>query len=98
MSEITYSIDDFVAAHANAFCSPVSQDIVTAALNKAGKQRYTKAEAQIIVQKFSTAKVNQTESETPLVAAATVKPATTFFSAASSAPASVQTPTDKEVK
>ena len=98
MSEITYSIDDFVTAHATAFGNPVSPDIVTAALNKAGKQRYTKDEAKKIVQEFSTAKVNQTESTNPPVAVTTVKPATTVSSAASSAPAPVQAAKDKEVK
>ncbi|MBE6722276.1 MAG: hypothetical protein E7572_07295 [Ruminococcaceae bacterium] len=98
MGDITYSIDDFVAAHATAFGSPVSQDIVTAALNKAGKSRYTKDEAQKIVQEFSAAEVNQTKSTTPLVIAAAAKPTATIFSAASPAPAPVQVSKDKDVK
>lgn len=99
MGEITYSIDDFVVAHATAFDKPVSPDIVTAALNKAGKQRYTKSEAQKIVQDFSAAEVNQTSGTIPQVTVAAEKPVTTVFSSASSAPASVQTATkDKEVK
>ena len=87
MSEITYSIDDFVTAHATAFGNPVSPDIVTAALNKAGKPRYTKDEAQKIVQEFSAAEVNQTSGTTSQVTAEAVKPVTTVFANASSAPA-----------
>lgn len=99
MGDITYSIEDFVAAHATAFGKPVSPDIVTAALNKAGKQRYTKSEAQKIVQNFSAAEVNQTSGTIPQVTAAAEKPVTTVFSTAPSVPASVQTATkDKEVK
>ena len=98
MGEITYSIDDFVTAHATAFGNPVSPDIVTAALNKAGKQRYTKEEAQKIVQEFSTATVNQTDHAKPMVTTAAAKPAKTVFSAASSTPAPVQAAKDKEVK
>lgn len=92
MGKITYSIDDFVTAHATAFGNPVSPDIVTAALNKAGKQRYTKEEAQKIVQEFSTATVNQTDHAKPMVTTAAVEPATTVF------PAAFQGTKDKEVK
>lgn len=53
MGDITYSIDEFVAAAKSLFGNQSGPDIVRAALSQAGKGRYAKDDAAKIIKEFS---------------------------------------------